>query len=65
MWVGAQAQSLTDPIAIVLHAGKGVVMRLIKSTLGFGKTQEGWEFGGGRGKGAIGDKGDSLRATRD
>ncbi len=36
----------------MLHAGKGVVMRLIKSTLGFGKPRRVGNFGGGKGQGS-------------
>ncbi len=43
----------------MLYAGKRVVMRLIKSTLGPGNPG-GLGIWGGRYKGAMGDKGDSL-----
>jgi hypothetical protein len=42
---------------------RGLRCALIRCTLGPGKSKKGWDFGGEGIKGAMGDKGSSLRAT--
>jgi hypothetical protein len=44
---------------------RGLRCALIKSTLGPGKPRRVGNLGGGEYEGAMGDKGDSLRATWD
>jgi hypothetical protein len=67
--IAASAQQLNhfclDKLALFRTLGKGLGCVLIKSTLGPGKTQKGWNLGRKGYTGAMGDKGDSLRATWD